>query len=247
MKLKRPLYGPNWPGGPSKGTDVLMVKRALDKTKAAELPGPPFDNVYNTVVVEEMKKFQKVHGIRATGQFGQATLDALWPFFDAYGKLRYSSFVVPKPKPPAPDLVFPLPQGIGNVCQGLHNTAGLAGNWAIDFCAPPKTPILAPELSVVSRLSGHDPSDDTWDSQGVYGWTTYLRTPDNYEYFITHQGRREAATVGQKLQPGMVVGYIGDQAFRPDHAHVGVTSPHGDADAKKRITAVSLAPRVAPY
>lgn len=246
MKLKRPLYGPGVYDGPSRGTDVLMVKRALGKTEDGRLPGPPYDGVYNKATVEGMRDFQASVNVRPTGRFGQATLDELEPYFDAYGKWKYTTFRVPSPDPPTPELVFPLAPGVGNICQGLHQTAGLLGNWAIDFCAPPSSTLVAPELCYVSRLSGHDPNDDTWDSMGVFGWTTYLRTPDGYEYFLTHQGRRVATTIGQKLEPGMIVGYIGDQEFRPDHAHLGVTSPLGEADAKKRITAVAAAPRVKP-
>lgn len=143
---------------------------------------------------------------------------------------------------PAPlELCYPLLAG--RVCQGLHETSGLAGNWAVDFCAPPGTTIVAPEKATVVRLSGHDPNEDTWDSQGVFGWTTYLLTPQHYTYFITHEGSR-SVRVGQTVMAGEPVGKVGDQKFRPDHAHVGVSSPLGPTDAKKRILAVSTAPRI---
>jgi hypothetical protein len=64
-------------------------------------------------------------------------------------------------------------------------------------------------------------------------------------YYITHQGRRyPTLRVGMKVQAGDLIGFVGDQRFRPDHAHVGVRSPKSEADAKARITAVSKAPRV---
>ena len=43
---------------------------------------------------------------------------------------------------------------------------------------------------------------------------------------------------------GHVIGWVGDQEFRPDHIHGGVTSPKGEADAKAKIEAVADAPRI---
>ena len=150
-------------------------------------------------------------------------------------------------KPAVRKLVFPIaaPPEIHVLVGGLHPTAGLAHNWAIDFICHAGLGIVSPEAGTVTRFSGHDPSDDTADKNGVYGWTTYLRTAAGYTYFITHQGRRLASLrVGQHVQPGDLLGFVGDQRYRPDHAHIGVTSPKGEADAKARITAVSKARRV---
>jgi hypothetical protein len=70
-------------------------------------------------------------------------------------------------------------------------------------------------------------------------------TPAGYDYFITHQGRRyPTLRVGQHVQAGDLLGYVGDQRFRPDHAHVAVKSPKSETDAKAHITAVSKAGRV---
>jgi len=128
---------------------------------------------------------------------------------------------------------------------GLHPTDGLAHNWALDFICKAGLGIVAPEAGLVTRFSGHDPSDDQADAAGVYGWTTYIETAAGYLYFITHQGRRyPTLRVGMRVQAGDLIGYVGDQRYRPDHAHVGVTSPKSETDAKARITAVSKAPSV---
>jgi len=151
-----------------------------------------------------------------------------------------------KPKP-APARVFPIaaPPDIHVLVGGLHPTAGLARNWALDFICHAGLGICAPEAATVTRFSGHDPSDDTADKNGVYGWSTYLTTPAGYVYFITHQGRRyPSLRVGHHVKAGDLLGFVGDQRYRSDHAHIGVTSPKGEADAKARITAVSRAPRV---
>jgi hypothetical protein len=58
-----------------------------------------------------------------------------------------------------------------DLCQGLHQTSGLEGNWTIDLCVAPKTLVLACEAGTVTRLSGHPPSEDTWDAAGTFSWT----------------------------------------------------------------------------
>jgi len=148
--------------------------------------------------------------------------------------------------PPRPSLVFPIADPDAVVFTGgLHETGGLPGYWAVDFICKAGLGIVAPEAGVVRKFSGRDPADDSADAIGAYGWTTYVRTPAGYDYFITHQGRRyPTLRVGQNVQAGDLLGYVGDQRFRPDHAHVAVHSPKGAADAKARITAVSKAPRV---
>lgn len=251
MKLKRSLIGPDQPGGPSRGRDVIAIKRGLSKYEDEFFTKPPagFDDIYNRKTIDAVQTLRQIEGRRplATPTFRQDDLDAIWPTMDAYARLMYRSFVVAKPLPGIPTLVNPLPRGsLGSVCQGLHATAGLPGNWAIDFCASSGTPVLAPEGGVIQRLSGHDPNEDTWDTLGVFGWTVYVRTDQGYVYFITHLGWRPAFIVDQRVRAGEIVGKIGDQKFRPDHSHVGVTSPLGEADAKRRILAVSTASRVKP-
>lgn len=150
-----------------------------------------------------------------------------------------------KPKP-RPALAFPIADPDSHVFTGgLHETGGLLGYWAIDFICKAGLGIVAPEAGRVTRFSGNDPSDDHADSIGAYGWSTYIDTPAGYRYYITHQGRRyPSLRVGMKVQAGDLIGFVGDQRFRPDHAHVAVRSPKSVADAKARITAVSKAPRV---
>lgn len=147
---------------------------------------------------------------------------------------------------PLLSLVFPIATEKQFVhVGGLHPTAGLAHSWALDFVCKAGLGIVSPEAATVTRFSGHDPTDDSADQQGVYGWSTYLTTPAGYVYFITHQGKRyPTLRVGQHVRPGDLIGFVGDQRYRPDHAHIGVTSPKGEADAKARITAVSKAPSV---
>jgi hypothetical protein len=46
-----------------------------------------------------------------------------------------------------------------------------------------------------------------------------------------------------RVQAGDLIGFVGDQRFRPDHSHVAVHSPKSETDAKARITVVSKAPK----
>jgi len=148
-------------------------------------------------------------------------------------------------------IVFPIASDFDVLVGGLHRTAGLEDAqgretyWALDFICHAGLGVVAPEAGRVHKFSGHDPSDDTADRNGVYGWSTYILTPDGYDYFVTHQGRRyPTLRVGQTVQAGDLIGFVGDQRYRSDHAHVAVHSPKSEADAKARITAVSKAPRV---
>lgn len=144
------------------------------------------------------------------------------------------------------ELVYPIANPDFTVIEGgLHETAGVNGNWSIDFICKAGLGIVAVEDATITRFSGNDPSDDGADAQGVYGWSTWYQTAAGYRYFATHQGRRyPTLRVGNRVQAGDLIGFVGDQRFRPDHLHLGVTSPKGEADAKARIQAVARAPRV---
>ncbi len=95
----------------------------------------------------------------------------------------------------------------------------------------------------MTKLSGHPPGKDTWDAAGTFGWSVHFTTPRGYRYFVTHLGSR-SVRLGDDVVAGTPLGAVGDQAFRPDHVHYGVTSPRSEADAKRRIMQVERAPRI---
>ncbi len=258
--LKRPLYGPSDPRGPSQGRDVKdFVKRTLYRLPPQLpvgdnfFPRPPegFNGTFNQKTEDAVKVFQHFMNagggphIPVTGQFGQLTLDAMWDYADAYSKWVYRIYIPPKPKAL---MYYPLPAGSGGgICQGLHETSGIPGNWAIDFCDDAGTSVLSPEAGIISMLSGHDPSEAAPNPTGIYGWSMYVTTPARYVYFITHFGWREPLGVGDPVKAGQKLGTIGNQqpyTGRPNHTHIGVTSPLGETDAKARIVAVSTSPRL---
>ena len=129
--------------------------------------------------------------------------------------------------------------------SGLHQTGGLAGNWALDFMAPGGTKVVAPQAGVVSRLSGHNPVEGVFPG-AVYGWSVYVDTADGF-YFLTHFGVRYCH-VGQHVVPGTLLGLVGHWPHDEgrSHTHCGFTAHAGKAASKARILAVGLAPHVKP-
>jgi len=237
------------------GDDVYGVKRtvcrALDandrghRLRELETKSATVKRSYGAFFVRDVNKCRKQMGFAQTGKVDQAFWLALAKkgYPDARAIDLMNSYI---DKHPASSLVFPVPMGeMATICQGLHETAGLAGNWAIDICSPPNTTIVAVEAGTITKLSGKAPSQDTADLSGAYGWSVHFRTSVGYRYFVTHLGwRLPSLAVGMHVDPGDTLGRVGDQLYRPDHQHYGVTSPYGEADAKKRITAVSRAPRI---
>lgn len=109
MTIKRPLYGPHDPRGPSRGRDVKdFVKRTLARLHGQigvgedffPKPTAGFDDVYNAKTAEAVRVVQQWYEIRpATGNMGAETFDVLWAHADAYSKWVYRTWTAPKPKP----------------------------------------------------------------------------------------------------------------------------------------------------
>jgi hypothetical protein len=274
VALVRSLYPPDavsqgkTPSPP--GPDVKAVKRAISRAQRF-LPWTPrdWDDTYDDLFAHGdgsgidrsgVAGFQEQMGIKSTGWVGEKTFEALrtslvpdkpgirragQPLFDSVciRLLRQAAELAV----PAPELAFPLPKGAGGRVDptDLHATAGLGGNWALDFMAAGGTPFVAPEEATVRRLSGRDPALGADQNAGIFGWSMHLETADGYRYFATHLGERSDLAVGETVAVGQLLGAIGDWPDDPprSHLHLGVTSPKGDADAKARIQAVASAPR----
>lgn len=237
------------------GDDVYGVRRsvcrALDsndhgqRLKELETKSASVKRTFGPYFALDVNRCRKQMGMAQTGRVDQVMWAALMKaeFPDSRAIYLMESYI---DQHPASTIVFPVPLGqMASICQGLHQTAGLEENWAIDFCSPANTTIVAVEAGTIAKLSGKAPSQDTADLSGTYGWSVHYRTHSGYRYYLTHLGwRLPSLAVGMSLQPGDTLGRVGDQWYRPDHQHLGVTSPLGEADAKRRITAVSKAPRV---
>lgn len=132
--LKRPLYGPHDPRGPSKGRDVKdFVKRSLHRVKPNFFPEPlgGFDDVYNMKVVEAMKALQRANHISATGNMGVETFELLWTeHADAYAKYAYKIWTAPKPKPIPPPAIEPI-QGWNSLHSSLYEAFSLGRNMGL--------------------------------------------------------------------------------------------------------------------
>lgn len=138
--LKRPLYGPEDPRGPSRGRDVRdFVKRTLNRLPAQvpvgdnffPKPAGGFDDVYNAKTVEAVKVVQAFNDITPrTGYMGQATLDALWQYADAYSKWVYKTWTAPKPKPIPPPPIEPN-QRWASLHPSLHALFSLGRNMGL--------------------------------------------------------------------------------------------------------------------
>jgi hypothetical protein len=142
---------------------------------------------------------------------------------------------------------YPHPIGAtSSICQKLHETAGIDNNMAYDFCAPGGTKVLAVVNAEVVKISGHPPTYVPDPSLGIFGWNLHYVTPTGYRWFSTHYGDL-TVRVGQPLRVGQIVGHVGRWPGDPgrSHTHLGVTSPHGRADAAAWIERVAYAPRVA--
>lgn len=230
------------------GPDVEGVGRAL--ARAGYLEGiakymdkaPGFRGTYNASKRAGVNRLKVELNLPADGVYGERCHKALVEAgaFDAYACKLYQDFAFP------PALCYPVAGPVRSlICQDLHETGGIPGNWAIDVCASPGSGIVAAERGKITHLSGHDPNEDIPDTRGVFGWSVYITTPKAYVYYVTHLGwRPPELREGLAVEPGDLIGKVGDQDFRPDHVHYGVSSPLGPADAKKRITAVVHAPRV---
>lgn len=237
--------------GGEQGCDVEGVGRAL--ARAGHM-GPlskfmqkayGVRRTYGSGKEAAVRKLQAKHGAKQDGVY--ALREHKWLVadggFDAYAArlmLDYQSPAV---------IVFPMPHG-WNVTvnpNGLHPTAGINGSWALDFMCAGGTPVCAPEDGWIVRLSGRDPAAGAEQTVGIYGWSLHLETRAGYRYFFTHLGLRNTRLYpGMKVEAGDILGHVGNWPGNPprSHLHLGVTSPLGVADAKKRIVTVAKAPRV---
>jgi murein DD-endopeptidase MepM/ murein hydrolase activator NlpD len=103
-----------------------------------------------------------------------------------------------------------------------HQTAGLAGFPAVDIMAKPGTPIRAPEDGVITRISGHEPTEPPPQGQGgPWGLSIYfLGSKSGNTYYMTHLVR--VAEPGA-YKFGDVIGIIGDYpGSSADHVHFAI-------------------------
>lgn len=107
MKLKRPLKGSEV------GVDVKMVQRALNAAPSRTVIA--VTSHYDATTQRRVSRFRLANSLNPGTHFDQEMLDALWPYFDAYGRWRYRLYQPPKP---APVLIAPK-QGFASLDKSL--------------------------------------------------------------------------------------------------------------------------------
>jgi hypothetical protein len=236
------------------GTDIDGHKRAMHrflqdgllddheaKPKAVQRHAGAPPSGWSNLLKKSLRKAQQPAG----DVFTERLYKALWAQ-DAYDLNAANEIIRYNLTHPGLALVHPIPSNI--VIQNrpaLHETGGLPGNWALDWIVDAGSPVVAVEKATISRLSGSDPASDVNDPFGIYGWSIQYVTPKGIQWFWTHFGRRiDGLHVGQVVDPGEPIGFVGNQQFRADHSHGGASHPLGEAAARKHVLAVNNAPRV---
>lgn len=248
-----PLYGPSNAKGPT--NDRLTnkgLKRGLIRLGLLNAPLGSETNDFGAEMETALKKLQRNEGIKpASGQYGRDTWIAMRGArvpaeMPNQGQYAMDKLALSYVRQDALHMCYPHPAGaLSQIGQGLHETDGLYGNWAIDFMAPGGTKVVAVERATIKKLSGRAPSSG-WYGPGIFGYSIHYETSEGLRYFSTHYGARSKLTIGQTVDVGQVLGTVGSWPGDParSHTHLGVTHPLGPTAAKARITEVSKAQRV---
>lgn len=217
---------------------MVAVKRGLSKVEDNFFPRPAsgFSNVYNRKTVDAVKVFQKLNGIKPTGQLGQMTLDALESYMDARAKALYERFEVAE-KSEAPSL-GPVVFGGQSVLDHdlTHATGGLDGFPAFDDGFQAGASVLAPEPLKVTgigsaRRRDGNPNGKSVHATGVSGiryWFGHVENPRVTGSAIP-KGERFAIVSGNHEMPHLHVGIdasalIGHELeHHTDYTHGGRT------------------------
>lgn len=187
MNVKRSLYGPDDPRGPTIGADVAIVKWGLNHVETNFFPRPAggFDDVYNVRTVQAVQTLQRLNHIEATGHLGQATFDVVWEYLDAYRRWKYRVFQVPKP-PPVPVVLVEPVQGFGSLHKEL---------WT-DYSAGRRMGLTdVGTYNPASRLPSGTPSDHAvypaWAFDLGFSPATGFDQPVAHAFFQSMVGRPE--------------------------------------------------------
>jgi murein DD-endopeptidase MepM/ murein hydrolase activator NlpD len=206
---------------------------------------------YGPALAAAMRKYQRREHLTANGNYGRGEYASLrderLTTGPHQGEYALDSLALKYIRDDVFTICYPHPDVDGTwIGQGLHETSGITGNWAIDFMAHGGTPVLAPERARVTRFSGHDPRMSP-SGPGIWGWSIYFVTATGYNYFSTHYSVR-TCRVGQVLEVGQQLGLVGDWPNDPgrSHTHLGCSSVRGTADAKRHILAISQAAKLPP-
>jgi hypothetical protein len=130
VALKRSMFSPSDPRGPTRGEDVKIAKFGIGRFEDGLLPRPStgYTETFGPAMEEAVKIIQKRRQIQATGNIGTETWDVIWNYLDAYRKYRYRMFKVPVA--PSPPLIEPI-QGFYSLVEELWADFSLGRNMGL--------------------------------------------------------------------------------------------------------------------
>jgi len=218
VPFPRPLYPPSHEKGPvPDDVDVVAVKRAI--SRAGFFPWQDFDDSYNQNFADKgVKPFQKAKGLQATGNYGQATHDALrntrrkdapteWAFDQiAINLMKEAASVPTRPSlPPLGPLVAGGKSVLDHDCT--HATSGIPLYPAFDDVFRGGAVIIAPEPIEITRASSSRPGDACYADglSGIRYWFGHLQV---------------APTPGKVFKKGQKIGNV--YTYHKSHVHCGV-------------------------
>lgn len=218
MDLKRPMYPPGHPKGPTSGKDVQIMKWAIHRYETGLLPRPEsgFTDDFGAAMKEALVRvIQPAEGISPTGAIGQATFDVLWTHLDDYRRRQYRLWTPPPPKPkpkPMPDL-GPLCPGDGSILSQYltHATDGMPGDDS-DWPAFDAGWIGGRTVLAVENLTVTD------DSGAAGGDAFFAKGASGIRYWYGHL--QSAPAVGRTFRKGDAVGRIAYMSRA--HVHLAV-------------------------
>lgn len=190
-----------------------MVQRALNKAPSSTVIA--LTGVYDSTTKRRMGSFRAANSLLAGTHFDQPALDMLWPYFDAYGRMRYRLYQPPAPKPAFLEIGPVQPGSVSLLDMSLtHDTSGIPLFPAVDTAwgGGGGVVVIAPESCVV----------DTKDTSSSPGEAFFLTGVSTLRHWIGHLDRDWP--LGHRFSKGDVIGKTLPIPGSSDHAHWGVNA-----------------------
>jgi hypothetical protein len=212
VKLKRPLQGGE------EGGDVLAVQRALNAAPSDTVI--KVTKVYDGTTERRMRAFRRANKLPAGTHLDQPALDELWPYFDAYGRMRYRTFRVPPAVLPWSNVGAVTKRRLLPVVWDkslldyapTHDTSGIPLFPAVDLAWGAGVSMYAPEDCVV----------DTRDTSSSPGEAFYLTLACELRVWVGHLDRDWP--LGHRFRKGDLIGKTIWQPKGKSHGHTGVNA-----------------------
>jgi putative peptidoglycan binding protein len=213
IALKRPMYCPSDPRGPTVGQDVQIAKFGIGRYETGLLPKPAggYTQTFGQAMEDAVNVIQRSEGIEATGNIGKATWEVIWKYLDAYRRWQYRRWSPPIPVPNLGPIVL---DGKAILDMRLtHNTDGIEGYPAFDDGWIVGRHVIAPEALSITEQSG---------AQG--GDAFYARGDSGMRYWVGHI--LVAPTTGRAFTRGETMATIADIPSWQGgpHVHLGVNA-----------------------